>query len=215
MTLKYLETEVFGMKQVWLSVLMCALLLTAATELAAAEAPMDIVRNTTDQVLDRVQNDREALRQDPAKMFALVSEVIFPHFDFPIMAQWVLGTHWKEADEASRAEFVDQFRKLLVRTYATALLEFSDQAITYPDDTATVKGRTVEVRQEIDQSGSEPILIGYRLHSIGGNWKVFDVAVDGVSLVKTYRASFSSLIKDGGLPGLIAGLSEKNKEINQ
>ena len=203
------------MKQVWLRVLVCAILLTVATGLVAAEAPLDIVRNTTDQVLDRVKNDRDALRQDPAKMYALVAEVIFPHFDFPIMAQWVLGTHWKEADEASRVEFVAQFRKLLVRTYATALLEFSDETITYPDETATVKGRTVEVRQEIDQSGSEPILIGYRLHSTGGDWKVFDVAVDGVSLVQTYRASFSSLIRDGGLPGLIAGLSAKNKEINQ
>lgn len=203
------------MKQVWLSVLMLAVFLTAADELAAAQAPMDIVRNTTDQVLSRVQSDRDALRQDPAKMYALVSEVIFPRFDFPIMAQWVLGTHWKDADKALRDEFVDQFRKLLVRTYATALLEFSDQEINYPEDNAAVKGRTVEVRQEIDQSGSEPILLGYRLHNTGGEWKVFDVAVDGVSLVKTYRASFSSLIKDEGLPGLIDSLAAKNKEINQ
>ncbi len=203
------------MKQVWFSVYMCVVLLTAANELVAAESPMNIVRNTTDQVLDRVQSDRDALRQDPAKMYVLVAELIFPHFDFQIMARWVLGAHWKEADGAIRAEFVDQFRKLLVRTYATALLEFSDQVITYPDDSAIVKGRTVEVRQEIDQSGSEPILIGYRLHNTRGDWKVFDVTVDGVSLVKTYRASFSSLIRDGGLLGLIAGLNEKNQDINQ
>ena len=80
------------MKQVWLPILMLAVFLTGVTELAAAEAPMDIVRNTTDQVLSRVKNDRDALRQDPAKMYALVAEVIFPHFDFPIMAQWVLGS---------------------------------------------------------------------------------------------------------------------------
>ena len=203
------------MKQVWFSIYICVVLLTASNELVAAEPPMNIVRNTTDQVLDRVQSDRDALRQDPAKMYVLVAELIFPHFNFQIMARWVLGTHWKEADEATRTEFVDQFRKLLVRTYATALLEFSDQVITYPDDSAIVKGRTVEVRQEIDQSGSEPILIGYRLHNTLGNWKVFDVTVDGVSLVKTYRASFSSLIRDGGLLGLIAGLSKKNQEINQ
>jgi phospholipid transport system substrate-binding protein len=203
------------MKQVWLPILMLAVFLTGVTELAAAEAPMDIVRNTTDQVLSRVKNDRDALRQDPAKMYALVAEVIFPHFDFPIMAQWVLGSHWKEADEASREEFVQQFRKLLVRTYATALLEFSDQEINYPDDNATIRDRTAEVRQKIGQSGSEPILLGYRLHKVGDAWKVFDVAVDGVSLVRTYRASFSSLIKDDGLQGLIAGLSVKNKEINQ
>ncbi len=105
------------MKKVWLPAWMLVMLLTATTELSAMEAPMDIVRNTTDEVLNRVKSDRDALRQDPAKMYMLVSEVIFPHFDFPIMAQWVLGTHWKSANEDSRTEFVQQFRKLLVRTF--------------------------------------------------------------------------------------------------
>ena len=192
-----------------------AVFVAIAHTATAMEAPRDIVRNTTDQVIERIKSDRDALRADPAKMYSLVSELIFPHFDFPIMAQWVLGTSWKEADEASRAAFIEQFRKLLVRTYATALLEFSDQAITYPDNGEPQQGRTVVVRQEIEQTGSEPILLGYRLHNASGDWKVFDVAVDGVSLVKTYRASFASIIKDGGLGGLISSLSEKNKEIGQ
>ena len=115
-----------------------------------------------------------------------------------------------------RAEFIVQFQKLLVRTYATALLEFSDQSITYPEkNTETSSGRTVVVRQEIEQTSSEPIRIGYRLHNTSGEWKIFDVAVDGVSLVKTYRASFSSIIKDGGITSLIDRLQIKNKEINQ
>lgn len=198
-----------------LAVVLSVVLSFAVTGLAAMEAPIDIVRETTDQVLARVKNDRESLRQDPAKMYSLVSELIFPHFDFPIMAQWVLGSNWMDADDASRAAFIDQFRKLLVRTYATALLEFSDQKITYPEQQPTATGRTVVVRQEIEQTSSEPILLGYRLHSIGGDWKIFDVAVDGVSLVKTYRASFSSIIKNGGLAALIDRLRLKNKEINQ
>ena len=203
------------MEKVWLPAWMLVMFLTAASELSAMGAPMDVVRNTTDEVLSRVKSDRDALRQDPAKMYALVSEVIFPHFDFPIMAQWVLGTHWKSASKDTRTDFVQQFRKLLVRTYAAALLEFSDEVISYPDDNAVAKGRTVVVRQEIEQAGSEPILLGYRLHNTGDYWKVFDVSVDGVSLVKTYRASFSSLIKDRGLASLIDRLSAKNKEINQ
>jgi phospholipid transport system substrate-binding protein len=203
------------MKKVRLFMGVLVLCLFVGTDLSAAEAPLEIVRNTTDQVLMRVKNDREALRSDPAAVYALVSELIFPHFDFPIMARWVLGTHWKGADEATRGEFIDQFRKLLVRTYATALLEFSDQEIAYPEGSETSKGRAVVVRQEIGQAGSEPSLVGYRLHNTGGGWKVFDVAVDGVSLVKTYRASFTSIIKDRGLSGLIDSLRTKNKEINQ
>lgn len=203
------------MKKVWLFVFVTLLVAFSASVSGAMEAPRDVIKSTTDQVLTQIKNDREALRADPAKMYNLVAELIFPHFDFPIMAQWVLGTHWKDAPEATRNEFISQFRKLLVRTYATALLEFSNQIISYPDETDTAKGRTVLVRQEIEQTGSEPIILGYRLHKPSEDWKVFDVAVDGVSLVKTYRASFASIIKEGGIDGLISSLSKKNKEINQ
>ena len=162
--------------------------------------------------MSRIKNEKEALQADPAKMFSLVSELIFPHFDFAIMSQWVLGQHWGNSSEATRGAFVDQFRKLLVRTYATALLEFSDQAITYPPVEQKGTGKTAIVKQEISQPGSESIPIVYRLHNKSGEWKVFDVSVDGVSLVKTYRASFGSMIDDGGLDDLIASLDSKNKK---
>ena len=171
-----------------------------------------IVQTTTDKVLSRIKNEKEALQADPAKMFSLVSELIFPHFDFAIMSQWVLGQHWGNSSEATRGAFVDQFRKLLVRTYATALLEFSDQAITYPPVEQKGTGKTAIVKQEISQPGSESIPNVYRLHNKSGEWKVFDVSVDGVSLVKTYRASFGSMIDDGGLDDLIASLDSKNKK---
>jgi phospholipid transport system substrate-binding protein len=188
-------------------------LLFAAAVLAAA-APQEIVQSTTDNVLARVQAEKDQLRADPAKMYGLVSELIFPHFDFAIMSQWVLGDSWGTADEATRDAFVLQFRKLLVRTYATALLEFSDQAITYPATDAPAAGATTAiVKQQISQPGSAVIPIVYRLHNKSGDWKVFDVSVDGVSLVKTYRASFGSLIQKDGLAGLIQSLDQKNQEI--
>jgi len=174
--------------------------------------PLSIVQGTTDQVLARVKNEKKALREDPAKMFHLVSELIFPHFDFAIMSQWVLGEHWNGADASMRESFVDQFRKLLVRTYATALLEFSDQKITYPPVDQKGAVNTAVVKQEIAQEGGGSIPIVYRLHNKSGDWKVFDVSVDGVSLVKTYRASFGSMIKDDGLDGLIASLNSKNRQ---
>jgi phospholipid transport system substrate-binding protein len=102
-----------------------------------------------------------------------------------------------------RKEFVDQFRKLLVRTYATALLEFSDQTIGYPDADAAVAAKTATVKQEISAPGSASIPIVYRLHNKTGDWKVFDVSVDGVSLIKTYRASFAAAIKNGELVSLL------------
>ncbi len=184
----------------------------AAGPAVAADDATVIVQTTTDQVLERVQSEKDALRADPAKMFKLVSELIFPHFDFGIMSQWVLGEHWNNADETLRGDFVEQFRRLLVRTYATALLEFSDQEITYPPVEQKPNARTAMVRQHIAQPGGGGIPIVYRLHNKSGEWKVFDVSVDGVSLVKTYRASFGSMIRDGGLDGLIASLSSKNAQ---
>ena len=188
------------------------LLMVSALALAAAQAPLEIVHTTTDSVLARVQADKENLRADPGKMYNLVAEVIFPHFDFAIMAQWVLGDSWAGADETTRSAFVDQFRKLLVRTYATALLEFSDQTIGYPDNEQSIQKSTATVRQEISQPGSESIPIVYRLHNKTGDWKVFDVSVDGVSLIKTYRASFAAAIKNDGLPALIKSLEAKNQQ---
>ncbi len=178
----------------------------------AADDPGAIVRATTGDVLERVQAEKESLQADPIKMYDLVAELIFPHFDFTIMSQWVLGEHWGRADEATRENFVEHFRKLLVRTYATALLEFSDQDINYPEIEQKGGTKTAVVKQEISQPGGSSIPIIYRLHNKSGAWKVFDVSVDGVSLVKTYRASFGSMIKDDGLEGLIAQLSDKVKQ---
>ena len=188
------------------------LLAMSALALAAAQAPLEIVQTTTGGVLARVQADKENLRADPGKMYNLVSELIFPHFDFAVMAQWVLGDSWAGADETTRSAFVDQFRKLLVRTYATALLEFSDQTIGYPDNEQSIQNSTATVRQEISQPGSESIPIVYRLHNKTGDWKVFDVSVDGVSLIKTYRASFAAAIKNDGLAALIKSLEAKNQQ---
>ena len=203
------------MKQLFVSLFLVALA-SFGGQVAVAEDshPLNIVQGTTDQVIGRVVSERDTLREEPAKMYSLVSELIFPHFDFPIMSQLVIREHWKSASEETRAAFVEQFRKLLVRTYSIALLEFSGQTITYPNnDGIDLSGKTVLVNQEIQQSGSKSIKLGYRLHRGSGDWKVFDVSIDGVSLVKTYRASFSSMIENDGLGGLVGNLAEKNKDI--
>ena len=203
------------MKQLAVS-LFLFVLAVATPPFASAQdsSPLNIVQGTTDRVIERVVNERDALRTEPAKMYGLVSELIFPHFDFPIMSQLVIREHWKSASEETRAAFVEQFRKLLVRTYSIALLEFSGQNIIYPNNEGLdLSAKTVLVNQEIEQSGSKSIKLGYRLHRGSGDWKVFDVSIDGISLVKTYRASFSSLIEKDGLDGLVANLAEKNKDI--
>ena len=115
--------------------------LTLGSGVCAQEAPQETVRKTTDAVISRVKDEKDVLRADPTRMYNLVSELVFPHFDFGVMSQFVLGAEWKTAEEAKRAEFVEQFRKLLVRTYAAALLEYSEQTIAYPDPGVTPRTR--------------------------------------------------------------------------
>jgi phospholipid transport system substrate-binding protein len=198
-----------------LRILVFCLATVSVSSLLADDSASALVKNTTEQVLKNVQQNREELEADPVKLLNLVSEYIFPAFDFNIISQWVLGEAWTKADDPTREIFTDQFRKLLVRTYATALLQFSDETIEYPEVPQKAGGRTVVVMQNVSGPNIKTIPIVYRLYRKKGEWKVFDVSVDGVSLVKTYRASFGSMIKNKGLLGLVETLSEKNRLFSQ
>ncbi len=178
---------------------------------ATAASPEDVIRGTADEVINRIKSNRDELRGDPAKLHKLVNDVIFPHFDFPRMSQWVLGKHWKGSAPDVRARFLDQFKNLLVHTYATALLEYSVQTISYFPVNQEVGSQLVTVKTEMQQPGSTSVPISYKMHSKDGPWKVYDVAVDGVSLISTYRASFASEIRRNGIEALIKNLNERTR----
>jgi phospholipid transport system substrate-binding protein len=127
----------------------------------------------------------------------------------------VLGkSNWRGASPEQRDVFVDQFRTLLVRTYAKALLEYSEEKVQYNESTKNPKSNLVTVKTEVQQPGdSASIPINYRMHISGGEWKVVDVAVDGISLIRSYRGSFASEIKANGLQSLIGKLTEKNEKL--
>ena len=193
-------------------VLVCFFSLNQSFAESQSFKPETIIKNTTEQVLERVARDKEALKENPGEMFRLVSDLIFPHFDFGVMSHFVMGKSWKELTDEKRQEFMNQFRMLLVRTYASALLEFSDQEISYIPDDSGGQAKIAKVLQQIDTGTGEPMLITYRLHNRNIDWKVFDVSVSGVSLVKTYRASFQSIANSEGIDGLIGSLKERNEK---
>ncbi len=183
----------------------------------ALESPLETVKNTTDEVMTRVKGEKESLQKNPAKMYDLVAALIFPHFDFNLMAQFVLGERWQACTPAQQAAFVQSFRTLLVRTYAMALLEYSNQAIDYPEQPAaqSTSAKMASVKQNIKQPGGDVMPVTYRLHGDAGTWKVFDFSVDGISLAKTYRSSFLPVLKQGGVDKLLATLATKNQEIGK
>lgn len=194
-------------------VLVGLLFLSGVVPAQAQNDPTKIIQETTTAVVARVKTDKAALRAAPAKMYALVAEMIFPYFDFNIMSQWVLGPAWKTADEATRKAFVEQFRKLLVRTYATALLEYSDETMEYPPVEPSRNPKTATVKQNIVQSVGKVLPVVYRLHEENGKWQVFDVEVDGISLVKTFKSSFSQILNEGGVDELLKNLKAKNRDL--
>lgn len=202
------------MKRLALSVTFVLLAVYGAVSCAtAAPSAEEVVKSTANQVLAKLRSEREMLRQKPTALYQLVNELIIPHFDFRRMSQWVLGRYWRTASETQRSEFIDQFRTLLVRTYATALLEYSDQDIRYLPVQAPPGAKTVTVKTQVDRPGGAPIPINYSMHNKDGDWKVFDVAVDGVSLVSTYRSTFGTQIRQDGLDALIKALAARNKEL--
>lgn len=182
-----------------------------APAVALAEHPAGaVVQTTADEVLQRLRAEKQQLQGNPDKIYALVYEMILPHFDFNGMAKWVLGRYWDKASPEQQQQFIQGFQMLLVRTYASALLEYSDQDIHYEPVNAGADDKVVTVRTEVKQSGAPAVPINYTMHPVGGEWKVIDVAVNGVSLVSTYRGSFAAEIRRNGLDALLQKLAERN-----
>ncbi|HHH39549.1 MAG TPA: ABC transporter substrate-binding protein [Sedimenticola sp.] len=180
---------------------------------AAKEDPYALVKQTADRVLAEIASRKEELTRNPGRIYGLVDDIVLPRFDFYRMSRLVLGRYWRRATDPERAAFVREFRELLVRTYATALLSYSGQKIEYLPGHVAPGARRVKVNTQVREPGAPPIPIDYSLYlDDKGEWKVYDVSIDGVSLVSNYRSSFSSQIRRYKLSGLIQRLAERNRK---
>jgi phospholipid transport system substrate-binding protein len=177
----------------------------------ATDTPPDVLaRTTTEEVIEILKQDKAIQRGDLAKVHQLVEAKILPNFDFNRMTQLALGKHWPRATAKQKQALVTEFRNLLVRTYSSSLTEFSNQTIEFKPLTMKPDDTDVTVRSEIRQPGGQPIPINYSLYKTAFGWKVYDVAIDGVSLVTNYRASFSNTIRQSGIDGLIKTMAAQS-----
>lgn len=189
------------------------LLLPAMGVAAVEDSAQQLVQTTTERLLNVIKDRPEQLRDDPQELYRLVDEIILPHFDFRRMAQDVLRRYWDEATAAQRERFTEEFKTLLVRTYAKALTEYSDQKVAFLPVEAPDANGDVTVRTEIRQEGGFPIPISYAMYKPESHWLVYDVTIDGVSLVKNYRSAYRAQIRRGGLDQLIGLLAERNQSV--
>lgn len=188
------------------------LLLLLSLPLAAAIGPQQLIRETSDQVIAEIRANGDSYRANPEKIYQLVETVVLPHFDFSAMTDLALGKYRDQVSAEQRPTIVNEFRALLVRTYSSALLEYTDQELVYLPMEGSEADGEVLVKTEISQQGGFPIPIDYRLRRGDDGWKVFDISVDEVSLVTNYRSSFARAIKKDGVDGLIKTLQERNQQ---
>ena len=193
-----------------------SLIMFAFASMASAnetKTPDQIISATTSRMLEALKQEHDVITQHPERVHELANQIIMPHVDFQRMSSWVLGKHWRRATAEQKQQFPAQFRSLILRTYATALSEYTDETINYLPLRASDDATDVTVKTIIERSAGPAIPVAYRMHQTQQGWKVYDISIDGISLVNNYRRSFSSEIRRNGLNGLINKLVVKNSRV--
>lgn len=193
-----------------LGVALALLGLSVWSVVIGVEAPTVVVRGTIDEVIGLVTDEGLKKPDQATQRRKLLEEVIGQHFDFEEMAKRSLAAHWKNRSEAEQQEFVSLFQSLLSKTYAGKIENYSGEQVQYLKE--RLKESYAEVQTTI-VSSKTAISLDYRLLLKDGNWRVYDVVVDGVSLVKNYRVQFDRIIRDSSYQELVKTLREKSNEI--
>jgi len=188
--------------------LVCLFFLSTTGAHANAMEPNELIQVTTEELLNEFTANRETYENDRNSLYEMVNRIAIPHFDFDRMTKIVLGRHYAKATEDQRHQFTEEFKTLLVRTYSQALFQYSDEKISYVPAVPYRDGMIV--REEIDVDAAVPVRLEYFLAKKDSGWKVYDVRIDGISLVTTFRNSYNTAISQKGLPVLIADLQKKN-----
>jgi phospholipid transport system substrate-binding protein len=186
-----------------------ALSTTVAGAASAMMPPDQMVKATQAALQPQINSRADEFTRDPNKLYQFVNDGILPHFDFNYISQLVLGQAWRTASDMQKQRFTAAFENMLVRTYAHALLEYRNQKIEWEPLKMSSGDTDATVETKVLRDNGPPVPMDYRLHVQGGEWKVYDVVIDAVSLVTNYRGSFASEVRQHGLDSLIARLEAK------
>jgi len=191
-----------------LMLLMCGAAIVARADVVA---PDTLIRNTVDEVTAVIRQDKDIQAGDQEKILALVDAKVLPHFDFPRMTQLAVGKYWRAATPEQKQALVTEFRNMLVRTYTKVFTVYRDQTIEVKPYKLAVDDETeATVKTLISKPGTQAIPVDYELKKTADGWKAFDISIEGVSMVMSYRGTFTSQIQQNGIDGLIKTLADKN-----
>ena len=194
-------------------VLLVLAVLLAGPAPAQELAPDVLVKNVTTEVVELITKDKEIRSGSRAKLIEVIEAKVLPRFNFGSMTALAMGQSWNKATPEQKKRLVEEFRTLLVRTYASALAAYSEQKFDFRPLRAKPDETDVTVQVRVLQSGAQPVPIDYSMEKTAAGWKVYDVMVGGVSLVANYRTEFNASVREVGIEGLIRNLQAKNRSL--
>jgi phospholipid transport system substrate-binding protein len=182
---------------------------SAATP-ASAAGPRELMESVAQSLLDELEANREALRNDPAALRAVVDRHLLPHFDTDYAGQLVLGKHWRQATPVQRKRFVDAFYQSLMRNYGEALLEFTADRMKILPFKGDPNATSATVRTEVRRNNGTLVPVNYSLRKTPSGWKAWDVTIEGISYVKNYRNDIGAEVAQKGIDAVIQRLEAQN-----
>ena len=205
------------MKKLVSFVLICASLLLAGMQMASANDndPVSMLQSLANQMIANLKSNKATLKTNPSLVYSLARKIVVPHADLAEMSKRVLPPQvWNGATASQKAQFENQFTTLLVRTYASALSDYTDQTVEFRPVRGGSEGKsTVRVDSQIIRSDGAPINVNYSLIRQGSIWKLYDMTVEGVSLIESFRSQFADKVAQGSdMAGLIQYISAHNNK---
>jgi phospholipid transport system substrate-binding protein len=183
----------------------------AAPAAVTEQGPTEVIQAAAQSMLHDLDKDRAAYRRDPAKVGQLVDKYLLPHFDTEYSARLVLGKYWRTATPEQRQRFIDAFYHSLLNNYGAALAEFTaDRLKIYPSNVDPAKP-TATVRTEVKRDNGDRVAVNYYMHKSPQGWKAWDVVIDGISYVNSYRTDFGAQIEQQGIDAVIKRLESGEK----
>lgn len=178
----------------------------------AAKSPVPMLESSADKILQTLQANKSSLKANPDIIYSAVKKYLLPNVDVRGMSRSVLGRQaWRKASPSERKAFTRAFTKLVIKTYATPLAEYSDEKVKFLPVRGNPSGRFVRVNSVIVRSNGKNIPLSYSLVSKKGQWKVYDLSVEGVSLLQSFRSQFAQVLQNSNMKNLIQQMERKNK----
>jgi phospholipid transport system substrate-binding protein len=171
--------------------------------------PSQLIESSANMLLAGIDARRAEFRKDPTGLYELVENTLLPHFDTPYAAQLVLGQHWRAATPEQRKRFIDAFYQSLLYSYGDAMVEFTGDRLKVLPTKVTPADERATVRTEIKRSNGTKVGVNYSLRKVKGQWKAWDVVIDGISYVKSYREDYGAEVQQKGLEAVITRLEAK------